>query len=100
MTKTRKCLFTALLLVLLLPAMARQQADTVYTFRFVPREGMFYVPWGGNDTELSRLLECIESHKADILDGRLPLHVDGYCNSLGSEAENLDTARTRSNRVK
>ena len=100
MTKTRKCLFTALLLVLLLPAMARQQADTVYTFRFVPQEGMFYVPWGGNDTELSRLLECIESHKADILDGRLPLHVDGYCHSLGSEAENLDTARTRSNRVK
>ena len=71
-----------------------------YTFRFVPREDMFYVPWNGNDTELARLLECIESNKATILDGKLPLYVDGYCNSLGSETENLATAKIRANRVK
>lgn len=61
---------------------------------------MFYVPWNGNDTELARLLECIERNRTDILDGRLPLLVDGYCNSLGSETENLATAKIRANRVK
>lgn len=80
--------------------MAQQKADTTYTFRFVPREDMFYVPWNGNDTELARLLECIEKNKATILDGKLPLLVDGYCNSLGSETENLATAKIRANRVK
>ena len=54
----------------------------------------------GNDTELARLLECIENNKATILDGKLPLLVDGYCNSLGGEAENLATAKIRANRVK
>ena len=54
----------------------------------------------GNDTELARLLGCIKNYKATILDGKLPLLVDGYCNSLGSEARNLATAKTRANRVK
>ena len=82
------------------PASAQQKTDTVYTFRFVPQKDMFYVPWNGNDTELARLLECIENNKTTILDGKLPLLVDGYCNSLGSEAENLATAKIRANRVK
>ena len=82
------------------PAFAQQKTDTVYTFRFVPQKDMFYVPWNGNDTELARLLECIENNKATILDGKLPLLVDGYCNSQGSEAENLATAKIRANRVK
>ena len=82
------------------PVFAGQKADTTYTFRFVPQADMFYVPWNGNDTELARLLECIEKNKATILDGKLPLLVDGYCNSLGSETENLATAKIRANRVK
>ena len=69
------------------PVIAQQKADTTYTFRFVPQKDMFYVPWNGNDTELARLLECIENNKTTILDGKLPLLVDGYCNSLGSERE-------------
>ena len=100
MTELKKWITTALLTLLLLPAMAQQKADTTYTFRFVPREDMFYVPWNGNDTELARLLECIEKNKTTILDGKLPLLVDGYCNSLGSETENLATAKIRANRVK
>ena len=100
MTELKKWITTALLTLLLLPAMAQQKADTTYTFRFVPREDMFYVPWNGNDTELARLLECIEKNKTTILDGKLPLYVDGYCNSLSSEAENLATAKIRANRVK
>ena len=96
----KKSLTFLLFLLILMPVIAQQKADTTYTFRFVPREDMFYVPWNGNDTELARLLECIEKNKATILDGKLPLYVDGYCNSLGSETENLATAKIRANRVK
>ena len=100
---SRKITFLTLFLWLMtvtFPVIAQQKADTTYTFRFVPQKDMFYVPWNGNDTELARLLECIEKNKATILDGKLPLLVDGYCNSLGSEAENLATAKIRANRVK
>ena len=100
---SRKITFLTLFLWLTavtFPVIAQQKADTTYTFRFVPQKDMFYVPWNGNDTELARLLECIESNKATILDGKLPLYVDGYCNSLGSETENLATAKIRANRVK
>ena len=100
---SRKITFLTLflwLMTLTFPVIAQQKADTTYTFRFVTQKDMFYVPWNGNDTELARLLECIENNKATILDGKLPLLVDGYCNSLGSEAENLATAKIRANRVK
>ena len=100
---SRKITFLTLflwLMTLTFPVIAQQKADTTYTFRFVPQKDMFYVPWKGNDTELARLLECIENNKATILDGKLPLLVDGYCNSLGGEAENLATAKIRANRVK
>ena len=99
----RKITFLTLFLWLMtvtFPVIAQQKTDTTYTFRFVPQKDMFYVPWNGNDTELARLLECIENSKATIFDGKLPLLVDGYCNSLGGEAENLATAKIRANRVK
>ena len=100
---SRKITFLTLFLWLMtvtFPVIAQQKTDTTYTFRFVSQKDMFYVPWNGNDTELARLLECIENNKTTILDGKLPLLVDGYCNSLGSEAENLATAKIRANRVK
>ena len=97
----KKFLFTFFLFaVFLTTVFAQQKADTTYTFRFVPQKDMFYVPWNGNDMELARLLECIESNKTNILDGKLPLYVDGYCNSLNGEKENLAIAKIRSNRVK
>ena len=99
----RKITFLTLFLWLMtvtFPVFAQQKADTTYTFRFVPQKDMFYVPWNGNDTELSRLLECIENNKATILDGKLPLLVDGYCNSQSCEVKNLATAKIRANRVK
>ena len=100
---SRKITFLTLFLWLMtvtFPVIAQQKTDTTYTFRFVSQKDMFYVPWNGNDTELTRLLECIENNKTTILDGKMPLLVDGYCNSLGSEAENLATAKIRANRVK
>ena len=100
---SRKITFLTLFLWLMtvtFPVIAQQKTDTTYSFRFVPPKDMCYVPWNGNDTELARLLECIENSKATFFDGKLPLLVDGYCNSLGSEARNLATARIRANRVK
>ena len=99
---SKKILFFTLFLWLtavIVPVFAQEKADTTYTFRFVPQKDMFYVPLDGNDRELARLLECIESNKTDILDGKLPLYVDGYCNSLDSEKENLRMAAIRSIRV-
>ena len=99
MRKIMRTLLTVWLSLVLLPLSAQEKTDTVYTFRFMPDRDMFYIPYSGNDTELARLEECIRNHKTGILDGKLPLYVDGYCNSFDSEAENLATAKTRSNRV-
>lgn len=75
-------------------------APAEYTFRFVAGDDMFYIPWSGNGEELDRLLACIAENRAAIVDGTVPVVVDGYCTSQPSEAENLAMAKTRSNRVK
>lgn len=98
--KIKTILIIASLLTAVSTFAARQKADTTYTFRFVPKKDMFYVPLDGNDRELARLLECVRLNKDSILGGSLPLYVDGYCNSLDSEKENLRMAAIRSNRVK
>ena len=100
MCKRLRIITMAVCALFLLPLSAQEKADSVYTFRFVPEDDMFYVPWNGNGNELSRLAACVERYREEILDGRMPLRVDGYCSSFDSEAENLATAKTRSNRVK
>ena len=53
---SRKITFLTLFLWLMtvtFPVVAQQKADTTYTFRSVPQKDMFYVPWIGNDTEIS-----------------------------------------------
>ena len=100
---SKKILFFTLFLWLtavIVPVFAQEKADTTYTFRFVPQKDMFYVPWSDNDKERARLLECVRRNKDSILGGSLPLYVDGYCNSLDNEKENLRMAAIRSNRVK
>ena len=96
----KKLLAAIVLLVAVCPLWAQERTDTIYTFRFVPEEDMFYVPWQNNDKELARLETCINTYKSRITGGEIPLHVDGYCDSKESEAENLAVAKTRSNRVK
>ena len=75
-------------------------APAEYMFRFVAGDDMFYVPWNGNGEELERLLACIGQHRGAILDGELPVEVEGYCDSQATAAENLAMAKIRSNRVK
>lgn len=75
-------------------------APAEYTFRFVADDDMFYIPWNGNGEELDRLIACIAENRAAILDGAVPVEVEGRCSSQPSAAENLAMAKTRSNRVK
>ena len=100
MSKWKKWLSTALLGFLLLPLWGQEASDTAYTFRFVAEEDMFYIPWRGNDKELLRLESCVSRYRERILSGEIPVRVEGWCNSLGSEQANLRMAAVRSNRVK
>lgn len=81
-------------------ASAQQTAEKVVTFKFLPGQDMFYIPYGGNDAELSRLYSLVDEYRAEITSGTMPVHVDGYCASLESREDNLRTAAVRSNRVK
>ena len=96
----KKTITGLMLLFVLLPLAAQEKPDTVYTFRFVTDKDMFYVPFNGNDTELERLEQCVERYRQDILAGKIPLHVDGWCTAGENEADNLAMAKVRSNRVK
>ena len=96
MTRFRKYLFAALSALFFLPLAAQEKVDTIYTFRFVPEDDMFYVPFHGNDKELARLEECVARYKAEILGGKIPLRVDGHCSATGDDS----LAKVRSNRVK
>lgn len=101
MLKFWTLLSVSLLLVLPLSAQSQtEEADSVYEFRFVPKRNSFFVPYKNNQSELQRLSLFVEQYRQEITDGRLPLYVDGYCNSTSDEAENLAIARLRSNRVK
>lgn len=76
-------------------------AGETVTFRFVPGNDMFYIPWGGNGAELNRLYSLVDKHRIEIAAGRIPIHVDGYCAStVGETHEALSLAAVRSNRVK
>ena len=100
MLKLKTIMTTTLLALLVLPLAAQERTDTVYTFRFMPGRDMFYVPWGGNDRELTRLETCVTQWKTQILAGTIPVQVDGYCTSGDSETDNLAIAKIRANRVK
>ena len=77
----RKTLAGLLLLLALPSPAAQEQADTAYTFRFAADDGMFYVPYADNGGELARLEECVASYRQGILDGEIPLYVEGHAGS-------------------
>lgn len=93
-------LFWGILLTGIFPVRAFETttADTVVTFRFLPGEEMFTLK--GNEAELERLYMLVDNHRAEITVGRMPVYVDGYCASLPTAKENLNTAFIRANRVK
>ena len=93
MSKTLRTIATAICALFLLPLSAQEKSDTVYTFRFVSDRDMFYVPYGGNDAELERLMQCVEQYRADILSGKTPVYVDGY--STAGQAARQDRTRRK-----
>ena len=96
----KRIMFLPLFVLLALPLGAQEKTDSVYEFRFVPKKDMFFIPYGENYAELQRLDALIDQYREAITDGKIPVYVDGYCNSLPSEAENLNVAKLRSNHVK
>lgn len=61
---------------------------------------MFFIPWAGNGEHLDSLYSIVDEQYAKIVEGRIPVRVDGYCSSLPTTAENIKTAFVRANRVK
>lgn len=96
----RKEFLLCLLLLLPFSNFARPHGDSLVVFRFVPGKDMFYVPYRGNEVQLSLLYGFLDTHKAEIADGRMPVYVNGYTSSLDSRQANLALAKIRSNRVK
>lgn len=88
------------LIMLAFPVSAQEKADSVLTFRFLSGKDMFFVPAMNNGEELARLFNCVERYREMIISREILLHVDGYCTSKESVAENIAIAKIRSNRVK
>lgn len=103
-TRTQAMLLTVLLIVFLsLSPFFPMQAtgkDSLCTFRFVPKRGMFHIHYKENGEELARLLILVHQHREDILAGNVHVFVNGFCKSASTDKENLRLARERSNRVK
>lgn len=78
----------------------RSEADSLYVFRFVPEDNMFYIPWNNNGEELEKLKQIVSTYHSDILGGRMPVRVDGYCTSLPTADANIRMSNLRCNRVK
>lgn len=83
-----------------IPAEESTADTTVVTFRFVPGQDMFYIPWAGNGAQLEKLYALLDRYRTEITTGRMPVYVDGYCASMATKKENLTTAFVRANRVK
>lgn len=54
----------------------------------------------GNEAEFQRLYEFVDEHRALIVNGEMPVKVDGYSTLLPTAAENLNLAHQRTKRVK
>lgn len=104
--KNKKLIFLCFvwLSVAVVPAIASPPGEDAgartVTFRFTAGDDMFYTPWEGNGDQLGRLYSLVDEYRAEISGGRMPVYVDGYCASLASAKENLNTAYIRANRVK
>ena len=74
--------------------------DTMVLFHFVPGRLMFYSPFKDNEANIRAVARLIERQREAIEAGHAVLRVRGFCDSFGSQAENLRAAKNRSNQVK
>ena len=103
MSKTIKTLLTFVLAIFACGVSYGQAerlaaAEKTATFVFLPGNDLFLLK--GNEAELERLYALVEEYRTEIMAGRMPVHVDGYCASIPTPKENLTTAFVRANRVK
>lgn len=77
-----------------------EKPETDYIFRFVPGKDMFFVPWNGNGTELSRLSEIIGKNREALETGRMYILVSSYAASGTAELSSARMAYLRNSRVK
>lgn len=75
-------------------------ADSLYEFRFKSGDDRFFGVFKENEAQLKALFEFVDCHRPAIEAGTMPLYVDGYCRSMGTDEENLRTAKIRASRVK
>lgn len=75
-------------------------ADSLYEFRFKSEDDRFFGVFKENEAQLKALFEFVDCHRPAIEAGTMPLYVDGYCRSMGTDEENLRTAKIRASRVK
>lgn len=78
----------------------KERPEKLVTFRFVPGQDMFYVPWSGNAVELNRLYALVDEYRDEITTGQMPVYVDGYSATMKDAKRNLELAFIRANRVK
>ena len=93
----QRILFTCVLLLAAVFSGMAQQSERI-VFRFIADDDIFRLH--GNETELERLYNFVEQHKAEIIAGRLSVRVDAYCASSGNAREDIQMAFIRANRVK
>ncbi len=98
----KKSLFTSLLIILSVGVFAQSgiSGQKLVTFKFVPGEDMFYIPWEGNNEQLGALHRLVDEYRTEIEAGRMPVYVDGYSASMRDAARNRNLAFVRANRVK
>ena len=77
-----------------------RRCDSLHTFRFVQGRDVLYADYRGNDHELKRLFAAVTAFRSSIVDGKMRIHVDGYCTSGSSVRDNLRLGYVRSSRVK
>ena len=75
-------------------------ADSLYEFRFKPGDDRFFGVFKENEAQLKALSEFVDYHRPANEAGTMPLYVDDYCRSTGTDEENLRTAKTRASRMK
>ena len=74
----RKLLLALSMFLLSVGAFAQSGAqERVVTFKFVPGDDMFYIPWEGNGEQLYALYALIDQYKTEIASGTMPVYVYG-----------------------
>lgn len=102
MKRTKGTILIAFALALLAvsPLSAQKSPDSIYLFRFVPEKDMFYVPYGGNDEQLERLVNVLQPDMERLRSGQMYICVSSYGAMANDTLTAARMAYLRCHRVK